>query len=124
MGAHAARYFTDAGAIVVGAADLSGAVYAEEGLDVAAMIAHKADGGVGSFEGGQHFDRDAVIGFDCDILVPGTQSQVFPIIDEKIRANTEETLERSERDGILPREAATQMAQERLAAAMQYRRFL
>ena len=54
----------------------------------------------------------------------GTQSQVFPIIDEKVRANTEETLERSQRDGNLPREAATQMARERLAAAMQYRRFL
>ena len=54
----------------------------------------------------------------------GTQSQVFPIINEKIRANTEETLERSERDGILPREAATQVAKERLSAAMQYRRFL
>ncbi len=187
VGAHAARYFARAGAIVVGAADLSGSVYSADGLDVAAMIAHKSEGGVGSFEGGEHFDRDAVIGFDCDILVPaarpdvvradneadvkaflivpganigitdeaeailhardvicvpdfianaggvisaaveyggGTEAQVFPIIDEKVRANTEETLERSERDGILPREAATQMSQERLSAAMQYRRFL
>ena len=54
----------------------------------------------------------------------GTESQVFPIIDEKVRSNTEETLERSERDGTLPREAATEMARERLADAMQYRRFL
>ncbi len=187
VGAHAARYFIQAGAIVVGAADLSGSVYAADGLDIDAMIAHKSEGGVDSFEGGEHFDRDAVIGFDCDILVPaarpdviradneaevkaflivpganigitdeaeailhardvlcvpdfianaggvicaaveyggGTQAQVFPIIDEKVRSNTEETLRRAERDGVLPREAATEMAQERLAAAMQYRRFL
>ncbi len=187
VGAHAARYFDKAGAVIVGAADLSGSVYNADGLDVAEMIAHKSEGGVGHFEGGEHFDRDAVIGFDCDILVPaarpdviradneaevkaplivpganigitdeaeailharnvlcvpdfianaggvicaaveyggGTEAQVFPIIDEKIRANTEETLGRAERERILPREAATQIAHERLFAAMRYRRFL
>lgn len=53
----------------------------------------------------------------------GTEGQVFGIIDEKIRENTVETLERMQRDDILPRQAAVAMARERVAKAMDYQRF-
>jgi glutamate dehydrogenase (NAD(P)+) len=53
----------------------------------------------------------------------GTEAQVFPIIDEKIRSNTAEVLERMKHERILPREAAVAMARERLDEAMKYRRF-
>ena len=46
----------------------------------------------------------------------GTEGQVFQVIDEKVRANTAETLDRMRRDKILPREAAVDKA-------MQYQRF-
>jgi len=53
----------------------------------------------------------------------GTEAQVFGVIDEKVRSNTTETLERMHRDNILPRAAAVAMARERVAKAMQYQRF-
>ena len=53
----------------------------------------------------------------------GTEGQVFDIIDEKVRSNTTETLERMKRDNVLPREAAVAMARERVAKAMNYQRF-
>jgi glutamate dehydrogenase/leucine dehydrogenase len=53
----------------------------------------------------------------------GTQSQAFAVIEEKIRANTAETLERAGRTGRLPREAAVEMARSRIVEAMRYRRW-
>jgi glutamate dehydrogenase (NAD(P)+) len=187
VGKHAARFFVERGAILVAAADLSGAVHASEGLDLAALTKHIEGGGqMSGFEGGERLQRDEIIGVDCDILVPaarpdviradnqatvkaqlivpganigitekaeamlhkrgvfcvpdfianaggvicgaveyrgGTEAEVFPIIDEKIRANTAEVMERMQRERILPREAAVKMARERVDAAMQYQRF-
>jgi glutamate dehydrogenase (NAD(P)+) len=56
-------------------------------------------------------------------LAGGSEAQVFPIIEDKIRGNTVEVLERMKHDRILPREAAVAMARERLDEAMRYRRF-
>ena len=53
----------------------------------------------------------------------GSEAQVFPIIEEKVRGNTAEVLERMKHERILPREAAVAMARERLDEAMRYRRF-
>ncbi|MDH3351838.1 MAG: Glu/Leu/Phe/Val dehydrogenase [Gammaproteobacteria bacterium] len=53
----------------------------------------------------------------------GTQGQVFRTIDEKIRSNTTEMLDRMKLGRVLPREAAVAMARERVGAAMQYQRF-
>ena len=143
-----------------------------------ALTRHVEAGGlIADFEGGERLQREAIIGVDCDILVPaarpdviradnqatvkaklivpganigvteraeamlhvaaccayptsspmpaalsavllssagGTEAQVFPMIDEKIRGNTAEVLERMKHERILPREAAVAMARERL----------
>jgi glutamate dehydrogenase (NAD(P)+) len=187
VGKNAARFFAAKGSILVAAADFSGAVHDAEGLDVAALIEHVESGGrIADFEGGQRLHRDAIVGVDCDILVPaarpdviradnqatvtaklivpganigvtedaeamlykrgvfcvpdfianaggvicaaveyggGTEREVFPIIDEKVRGNTAEMLERMKRGRMLPREAGVEMARERVGAAMQYQRF-
>lgn len=52
----------------------------------------------------------------------GTQAQAFAAIEERIRANTHEALERARADRVLPREAATRMAAARVREAMRYRR--
>ncbi|HEY5725360.1 MAG TPA: Glu/Leu/Phe/Val dehydrogenase, partial [Methylomirabilota bacterium] len=52
----------------------------------------------------------------------GTQAQAFAIIEERIRANTRETLAGARAAGIVPREAATRMALTRVREAMRYRR--
>jgi glutamate dehydrogenase/leucine dehydrogenase len=51
----------------------------------------------------------------------GTQSQALQIIEEKIRANTEEVLANARKTGSLPRHAAVQLAKGRVIKAMAYR---
>jgi glutamate dehydrogenase/leucine dehydrogenase len=187
VGKNAARFFAERGAVLVAAADYSGAVHDDDGLDVVALTKHvEAGGRIMDFEGGERLQREAIISVDCDILVPaarpdviradnqatvkarlivpganigvteraeamlhrrgvfcvpdfianaggvicgaveyggGTEAQVFPIIDEKIRGNTAEMLERMKEGRILPRQAGVAMARERVGAAMQYQRF-
>ncbi|HXJ81345.1 MAG TPA: Glu/Leu/Phe/Val dehydrogenase dimerization domain-containing protein [Candidatus Methylomirabilis sp.] len=51
----------------------------------------------------------------------GTQAQAFAVIDERIRSNTIETLERARTSHLLPRQAAIDMARSRIEEAMRYR---
>ena len=52
-----------------------------------------------------------------------TKTAAFDAISEKVRANTEEVIRMSKRDGILPRQAAVDLAMRRLKHAMTVRRF-
>jgi glutamate dehydrogenase (NAD(P)+) len=52
----------------------------------------------------------------------GTESQAFAAIEEKIRLNTQEVLERARVGRLLPRDAATRLARSRIEEAMRYRR--
>ena len=187
VGRHAARFFSDEGAVLVAAADSSGTVHDANGIDATALIAHKEQGlPIRKFSVGDKLDREAVIGVDCDILIPaarpdviradnqelvkaklivqganigvteeaeallhgrrvlcipdfianaggvicaaveyrgGTQVEAFEVIDESIRANTDEVLQVAERERMLPREAATAMAKERVQTAMRFGRW-
>jgi glutamate dehydrogenase/leucine dehydrogenase len=183
VGSHAARFLTEHGARVVAVSDISGAVYDPQGLDVAALIAHKAEGPVHEFGGGEPMERDALIGVECDIWIPaarpdviteenvdtlrtrlilqganipiteaaerslhargvlsvpdfianaggvicasveyhgGNERQALDVIDDKVRRNVREVLDRSQQDGVTPREAAVGMARERVEEAMGY----
>jgi glutamate dehydrogenase (NAD(P)+) len=53
----------------------------------------------------------------------GTQAAAFEAIAEKIRANTAQVLDDAERDRILPRQAAMNLALRRMRSAMRYRRW-
>jgi glutamate dehydrogenase (NAD(P)+) len=53
----------------------------------------------------------------------GSQTEAFATSDERIRANTAQMLDRATLTGVLPRQAATEMALDRLHAAMSTRRF-
>jgi glutamate dehydrogenase (NAD(P)+) len=52
----------------------------------------------------------------------GTARQAFETIEEKIRTNTREVLQRSKDAGIEPRRAAIEMARSRVKTMMSYRR--
>jgi glutamate dehydrogenase (NAD(P)+) len=52
-----------------------------------------------------------------------TQSAAFQTIEEKVRRNTQMVLEASAQRGILPRDAAVEMARERVKRAMSFRRY-
>jgi len=77
VGRHAARFLTDRGAVLVGAADSRGAVYGAGGLDLPALIKLKDEGGsVADYPGGERLDRDAVVGLPCDIWIPAARPDV------------------------------------------------
>lgn len=186
VGSNAARALAERGAVVIAVSDIEGATWNADGLDVAALLAHKQAGGsVAGFAGGLSVPRDDVLGLDCEILVPAAQPDVvragnagkisarvvleganipvtgeaeaelaergvlcipdvvanaggvicaaaeyrgagraeaFAEIEEKIRDTTAEMLDRARHSLLTPREAAGQMAQERLGRALALRR--
>lgn len=52
-----------------------------------------------------------------------TQSAALQTIEEKLRRNTQQVLEVSKREQVLPRDAAMKLAMQRLRRAMSFRRF-
>ena len=187
VGKHAARFLTEKGALLVGAADSRGTIYNPRGLDVDALVELKKAGkSVADHLDGTKLDRDAVIDIECDIWIPAAQpdvidesnvshlktklvleganipitcgaeqylhekgvivipdiianaggvicaameyqgawqSAVFQAIEEKVRRNTKLVLEEVRIRGILPREAAVELAVLRLKRCMSYRRW-
>jgi len=78
VGTHAARFLAEKGVTLVAAGDSRATVMAEDGIDVAALIAYKREtGGVQGFPGAVTLERDAVIGVDCDIFVPAARPDVL-----------------------------------------------
>jgi len=187
VGKHAARFLTQKGAVLVGAADSRGTVYDPEGLDVDALIRLKKEGkSVLDYPGGEKLGSDEILSVPCDIWIPAARPDVinennvhllkaklvveganipvtegaekilyekgilyvpdfianaggvicaaseyqgatrctaFGAIEEKVRNNTEQVLEAAKTKGILPREAAVELAVKRVKRAMRYRRW-
>ena len=186
VGQHAARFLAERGAAVIAVSDSQGATWNPDGLDFAALRAHKQSAGsVAGFPGGRPVPRDDIVGFDCELLIPAAQPDVvttdnaekisarvileganipvtvpaearlaergvlcipdviansggvicaaaeyrgagraeaFTEITEKIRTTTGELLDRIRYGTLTPREAADQMAEERLGTALALRR--
>jgi len=187
VGSHAARFLSDRGARLVGAADSQGTIHNPDGLDVNALLQLKAAGkSVSDYPEGERLDVDSVVGLDCDIWIPAarpdvihednvaqikarlvieganipatagaermlhergvlcvpdfianaggvicaameyhgaTESAALQTIEEKLRRNTRVVLEDARRRGILPRQAAQDMAEARVRKAMSLRRY-
>src|SRR5262249_36603581 len=70
-GAHAARLFREAGAVIIAVSDSQGGIINEHGLDLAALQAHKAKAGtvVGAADA-RNISNDDLLALDCDILIP------------------------------------------------------
>jgi len=78
VGKHAARFLTEKGAVLVGASDTSGTIADENGLDLAALIALKAEGQpLRDHERGRKLGMDAVIDIPCDIWIPAARPDVI-----------------------------------------------
>ncbi len=71
VGGLAAQLLHEAGARILAVSDSRGGIYREEGLDVAAVFAHKArTGSVVGLPGTRPFGNDEVITLACDVLIP------------------------------------------------------
>jgi glutamate dehydrogenase (NAD(P)+) len=70
-GSIAAELFHEAGARIVAVSDSQGGVYQENGLDVPAVVAHKAKTGtVAGISGARTISNAELLGLECDVLIP------------------------------------------------------
>jgi glutamate dehydrogenase (NAD(P)+) len=77
VGSQFAAFAAERGAKVVAVSDSSGGVHDENGIDVAAAVAHKRDGGsLADFSGGDRVGSDEVLTLPCDVLAPAALEQV------------------------------------------------
>ncbi len=88
VGSFAARFFAEAGAKIVGVADVDGGVFNPQGLDLNALLDYARDKRtVKGFPGGQPISADDVLTLECDILVPAAlQCVITKKNAERIRA--------------------------------------
>ena len=92
VGSWAARLATEAGFLVVAVSDISSAIYAEQGLDIAALIEHRRDGGdIASYpagETGDHISNEDLLGLQCDVLIPAANGDAITTANcDNVRAD-------------------------------------
>ena len=77
VGKHSARFLAECGAVLIAVSDSRGAVRDPAGIDVARLIALKADGGsVIDYDRGQRLDGDGILDVECDIWIPAARPDV------------------------------------------------
>ncbi|MES2479127.1 MAG: Glu/Leu/Phe/Val dehydrogenase [Bacteroidota bacterium] len=79
VGYHAAKFFAEAGAILVGLAEYEGGIYSEKGLNLEDVIAHrKTTGSILGFPGATDIKNSLdTLEVDCDILIPAALEAVI-----------------------------------------------
>jgi glutamate dehydrogenase (NAD(P)+) len=72
VGYYAAKYFQEAGAVLVGLAEYEGAIWSEKGLDLEMVMAHRKETqSILSFPGAKNLAKTQdALELECDILVP------------------------------------------------------
>src|SRR5690606_246979 len=79
VGYHAAKYFYEAGAILVGLAEYEGGIYNENGLDLEKVMEHRRETkSILNFPGAQNIPVSAdTLEMECDILIPAALESVI-----------------------------------------------
>ncbi|MCC5913587.1 MAG: Glu/Leu/Phe/Val dehydrogenase [Balneolaceae bacterium] len=89
VGYHSALYMIEAGAKMIGVAEMDGSIYNENGIDLKELMEYKKEkGGIVGFEGIKTLpDNKAVLEVDCDILIPAAlENQLNEKNAERIKA--------------------------------------
>ncbi len=79
VGYHSAKFFQNAGAIIVGLAEYEGAIWSDSGLDVDAVFEHRKNtGSILNFDGANNFEKNSdALEMQCDILIPAALENVI-----------------------------------------------
>src|SRR5436190_11187187 len=79
VGYHSAKFFQDAGAIIVGLSEHDGAIYNQQGLDIDDVFNfRKNSGSIHKYEKASHFTKkEDMLEMDCDILIPAALENVI-----------------------------------------------
>lgn len=86
VGYHAAKFFQNAGALIVGVAEYEGSIANEKGINIEKLMTYrKKKGSIVGFEGTKKLkDNKAALELACDILIPAALENV---IDKKNAKN-------------------------------------
>lgn len=79
VGYHTAKFFQEAGAIIVGLAEFEGAIYNTSGLDIDAVFQHRvATKSILNYSGALNFSTNTdALEMECDILIPAALENVI-----------------------------------------------
>lgn len=78
VGSWAARLFSEAGGRIVAVSDAGGAVANKAGLDINALQEHVLrTKSVSGFAGGDALAKEALLGYECDVLIPAALGGVL-----------------------------------------------
>lgn len=79
VGYHAAKYFHEAGAVIVGLIEWDGAIYNEQGMDPDKVLKHRNDtGSIVNYPGAVNLKKNTDgLEMPCDILIPAALEQVI-----------------------------------------------
>ena len=79
VGYHSAKFFQDAGAIIIGLAEYEGSIWSDKGLDVDEVFNHrKKTGSILNFPGANNFAKNTdALEMECDILIPAALENVI-----------------------------------------------
>jgi glutamate dehydrogenase (NAD(P)+) len=79
VGYHSAKFFQEAGALIVGIAEFEGAIWNMNGLDVEELFKHRKEtGSILNFPGAQNFQNSSdALEMECDILIPAALENVI-----------------------------------------------
>jgi len=78
VGSNAAKILFDKGYTIIGLAEYDGGLSNPEGLDIGALMEHQQKAGtINGFAGGVAVDKDEVLTWPCDILIPAATENVI-----------------------------------------------
>jgi glutamate dehydrogenase (NAD(P)+) len=79
VGYYCAKFFSEAGAILVGLAEYEGAIFDEKGLDLEKVVEHrKSSGSILNYPGATNIpDSKKALELPCDILIPAALENVI-----------------------------------------------
>lgn len=79
VGYHSAKFFQDAGAIIVGLSEHDGGIWSNDGLDVDAVFNYrKSTGTILNYPGATNFEsKEDLLEMECDILIPAALENVI-----------------------------------------------
>ncbi len=78
VGSNAAKLLYNKGYTIVGITEYDGAVFNEDGLDIPALLAHRAAAGtINGFAKAQAVDKNELITRECEILIPAATENVI-----------------------------------------------
>jgi glutamate dehydrogenase (NAD(P)+) len=79
VGYHSAKFFQQAGAIIVGLSEHDGGIFNYDGLDVESVFEYrKKTGTILNFPGSKNFEKtNDLLEMDCDILIPAALENVI-----------------------------------------------